>query len=69
MGAPGEPIIATDITDENGQYLFSGLPANGTEDYLVWVNDTNNVLGDLVADLRLERRRRPTPEHQRGART
>ena len=42
---------ATDITDANGQYLFSGLPASGTEDYLVWVNDTNNVLGDLVPDL------------------
>ncbi len=41
-------IIATDITDAAGQYLFNGLPASGTEDYLVWVNDTNNVLGDLV---------------------
>ncbi len=41
-------IIATDITDANGQYLFNGLPATGVEDYLVWVNDTDNVLGSLV---------------------
>jgi len=44
----GEPIIATDITDASGQYLFSGLPAGAGQDYLVWVNDTNNVLGELV---------------------
>lgn len=47
----GEPIIATDITDENGIYGFSGLPVTdgaGTDDYLVWVNDTNNVLGELT---------------------
>ena len=48
----GEPIIATDITDANGQYSFTGVPtANGvgTDDYLVWVNDTANVLAPLVA--------------------
>ena len=48
----GEPIIATDITDANGNYQFGGLPtANGvgTDDYLVWVNDTANVLAPLVA--------------------
>ena len=47
----GEPIIATDTTDANGQYYFSGLPiadGNGTDDYLVWVNDSNNVLGEMV---------------------
>ncbi len=45
----GEPIIATDTTDANGIYLFSGLPATdgaGTDDYLVWVNDTDNVLAN-----------------------
>jgi hypothetical protein len=45
---PGlDPIIATDITDANGNYLFSGLPATGVEDYLVWVNDTENVLSEF----------------------
>jgi uncharacterized repeat protein (TIGR01451 family) len=45
---PGvDPIIATDITDSNGNYLFSGLPATGSEDYLVWVNDTENVLSEF----------------------
>lgn len=46
----GEPIIATDITDENGIYGFTGLPitdGTGTDDYIVWVNDTRNVLGEL----------------------
>ncbi len=43
---PGEPIVATDITDANGQYLFTGVPPYG--DYLVWVNDTDNVLGGLL---------------------
>ena len=41
---PGEPIIAVDTTDENGMYLFEDLPDG---DYLVWVNDTDNVLDDL----------------------
>ncbi|MEA3336028.1 MAG: SdrD B-like domain-containing protein [Chloroflexota bacterium] len=42
----GEPIVATDTTDAKGQYLFQGLPVTiGTDDYLVWVNDTDNVLG------------------------
>ncbi|MCB9139635.1 MAG: hypothetical protein H6642_14935 [Caldilineaceae bacterium] len=39
-----EPIIATDVTDENGQYLFSDLPDG---DYIVWVNDTDGVLTGL----------------------
>lgn len=43
---PGEPIIATTTTDINGNYEFTGLPVG--EDYLVWVNDTHNVLDDLV---------------------
>ncbi len=47
----GEPVIATDITDSNGQYLFTNLPVtdgSGTDDYLVWVNDSENVLSGLV---------------------
>ncbi len=46
----GEPIIATDITDASGQYQFNGVPMAdglGTDDYLVWVNDTANVLDEL----------------------
>ena len=45
----GEPIIATDITDDNGVYGFSGLPLDDDRavDYLVWVNDTENVLNEL----------------------
>jgi hypothetical protein len=43
---PGvDQIIATDITDESGLYLFPGLPAG---DYFVWVSDTENVLGELA---------------------
>ncbi|MGZ8243096.1 SdrD B-like domain-containing protein, partial [Methylomagnum sp.] len=41
----GEPVIATDLTDAAGNYLFDGLPAG---DYLVVVTDTDNVLGGLV---------------------
>ena len=49
----GEPIIATDTTDENGNYLFDNLPlddggGDSDADYLVWVNDTDNVLAELV---------------------
>ncbi len=47
----GEPIVARTITGANGAYLFSGLPlgdaADGDAtdaDYLVWVNDTYNIL-------------------------
>jgi uncharacterized repeat protein (TIGR01451 family) len=46
----GEPIIASDVTDTNGQYLFTGLPVTdgiGSDDYIVWVNDTENVLFEL----------------------
>ncbi|MEM9886521.1 MAG: SdrD B-like domain-containing protein, partial [Bacteroidota bacterium] len=48
----GEPIIGTDITDMNGQYLFDDLPlddGDGDADYIVWVNDTDNVLQGLEA--------------------
>ncbi len=38
-------VIATTTTDENGEYLFPGLP---DEPYTVVVTDTDNVLGDLV---------------------
>lgn len=41
----GEPIIATTVTDANGDYLFDGLPDGS---YLVWVNDTENVLGEVT---------------------
>ncbi len=41
-----EPIVATDTTDANGQYLFEGLAYT---DYIVWVNDTDNVLSGLTA--------------------
>jgi protocatechuate 3,4-dioxygenase beta subunit len=47
----GEPIIATTTTNANGQYLFPGLPltdGTGTDDYIVWVNDSNNVLGEMI---------------------
>ena len=37
----GEPIVATDTTDADGNYLFPGLPDGN---YLVWVDDANNVL-------------------------
>lgn len=37
-------VIATDVTDANGNYSFPDLPA-GT--YTVWVTDSDNVLGDL----------------------
>ncbi len=46
----GEPIIATTLTNQNGEYAFTGVPVAdgvGTDDYLVWVNDTANVLGEL----------------------
>ena len=38
-------VIASTITDANGGYLFTGLPA-GT--YTVWVNDSENVLDGRV---------------------
>jgi len=41
----GEPVIATDVTDANGNYLFDGLPIG---DYLAVVTDTAHVLGGLV---------------------
>ena len=44
----GEPIIATDVSKENGDYLFPGVPAGNGEDYLVYVNDTNIALEGLV---------------------
>src|SRR5690606_31679463 len=43
----------TDITDGNGQYLFSDLPY---ADYIVWVNDTSHVLAGL----------RPTYDYDNG---
>ena len=43
----GEPIIATDVTDEDGLYFFPALPAGNGEDYLVVITDTDNVLDGL----------------------
>lgn len=43
----GEPIIATDVTDEDGMYLFEDLPTGNDADYIVWVNDAENVLDGL----------------------
>jgi hypothetical protein len=40
-----EPILTTTFTDSTGAYLFTGLPTGTNADYLVWVNDTDNVLG------------------------
>ena len=48
----GEPVIGTDITDPAGAYLFDGLPVtdgNGSDDYLVWVNDSQAVLNAMDA--------------------
>lgn len=61
----GEPIIATTHTSDGtedvdndgnvdylGYYNFRDLPVTdgvGTDDYIVWVNDTNNVLNGLRA--------------------
>ncbi|MCO6449869.1 MAG: carboxypeptidase regulatory-like domain-containing protein, partial [Caldilineales bacterium] len=42
---PGEPIIATDTTDTNGLYQFTGVRAGN---YLVHVSDTNSVLLDYI---------------------
>lgn len=47
---PGEPIIATTTTNSDGDYTFSGVSVTdgpGTDDYLVWVNDTAQVLALL----------------------
>lgn len=47
----GEPIIASDVTDGNGFYLFPGLPiadGTGTDDYLVVVTDAFNALHGLI---------------------
>lgn len=42
---PNEPIVATNVTDAGGLYGFTGVPDGR---YLVWVNDTNSVLGSLT---------------------
>ncbi len=47
----GEPVIATTLTGASGAYLFTGVPVAdgaGTDDYLVWVNDTGGVLTGLT---------------------
>lgn|GEM_PF-2765195 len=38
-------VVATTITDANGNYSFTGVPDG---DYQVWVNDTDDVLGDFA---------------------
>ena len=42
--ADDEPIVATDITDGLGNYLFEGVPDGN---YVVCVNDTEHVLSEL----------------------
>lgn len=42
---PGEPVVATDITNAGGYYQFNGVPVGGN--YLVWVNDAASVLPAL----------------------
>ncbi|HND53356.1 MAG TPA: SdrD B-like domain-containing protein, partial [Pirellulaceae bacterium] len=47
----GEVIIATTVTDANGNYLFPGIPVadgTGADDYLVWVNDIANLTRNLT---------------------
>ncbi len=47
----GDVIIATTITDATGYYLFNGVPVadgTGSDDYLVYVSDTNAVLNWLT---------------------
>lgn len=39
-----EPVVATTTTNGSGAYLFDGLPDGR---YIVWVNDTGNVLGEM----------------------
>ncbi len=53
-GVPGtaddEPVIATDTTDSDGTYLFTGLSlddGSGQASYFVRVTDTNDVLNGL----------------------
>ena len=44
LGCRDEPIIATDITDADGLTCSPACRARRGTDYLVWVNDTDNVL-------------------------
>ena len=39
-----DSVVATTTTDENGNYLFPGLPA---EEYQVVITDTENILGEF----------------------
>lgn len=60
----GEPVIAQAITDQNGNYLFSGLPLE--EYYLVKVTDRNGVLDGFeitTYDFTLDRYNDPYPAH------
>lgn len=41
----GEIPIATDITDNNGGYLFTGV---GSGDYIVAITDTDNTLSNMI---------------------
>ncbi|MEZ5325582.1 MAG: SdrD B-like domain-containing protein [Verrucomicrobiales bacterium] len=42
---PGEKALATATTNSSGEYLFTGLAVD--KNYLIWVNDTNNVLAGM----------------------
>jgi hypothetical protein len=41
---PSDPLVGTQTTDANGEYLFGNLPA---DNYFVRVTDTNNVVTGL----------------------
>ncbi|MDQ7035644.1 MAG: SdrD B-like domain-containing protein [Anaerolineae bacterium] len=43
----GDTVLATDVTDANGFYLFDGLVPNT---YFVWVDDTNFLGGGALAN-------------------
>ncbi len=48
----GDVVIAATTSDAAGAYLFprvSTIDGTGTDDYLVWVTDTANVLGGTTA--------------------
>lgn len=47
----GEPIVSTSVTNASGAYQFAGIPLSDAgdgnaadADYLVWINDTYNIL-------------------------
>ena len=63
-----ERIIATDVTDARAVPLQR--PADddgtGTNDYMVWVNDTDNVLAGLTPTYDYATAPARAPDHRRG---